>query len=1136
MQQHRNYVEAMRSLIATTILYFFAGCSHQTAFSPTLPIIPDSDKTHFVTYDSTSTLETVVQAGHSGAVRCVAMSSDGQFIASGSNDKTIKLWDVATGLEIRTLHGHIGNVYSLALSPDGKYIASADYNKDNKVYVWETLTGKLLKKLAGHFYLVHHAEFDSEYLLTAGHDARVIYWRLSSGKPVWTFAAHHAWLHPNGKEILAANATYEQKVELFLLDKKTGQVNQSIKTDLKSLQAGAFSQQGQVFTALEYKGRAVSWNAVNWNTITEFKTNDNNFACFSHDGQYVATSNQYEIQLSDVRSKKLLATIKPIAILQGIHFSTDNRFLIAGGENEMLNLYEIPSGKLIRTFSGRPDFTYQGLLIDDPNYVIGYSLRGGIVTRWNLRTAKRIRHYQPVQKNLNKSSLSGNGRYLATNEKGNGDIVIWDVTREQRVGVLTYPRKELLLIEFTPDGSKLFASYSDCTAIVWNSETLQKVQRFAGVTHVSAAAFGPNGQSVLVLTGAIYSNRSLKWYDLSTGDTIKTFGQDSWNSMVSLAFAPDGNSFFTGDAISPLIVADFVTEDGDSTGVYLVGDLERWDLATGQKLWLSRSHSGTIHSITFTHDGKRMITTSGDRTTKMWDLETNREIHTFLGHTQSVWSAGVSPDGKFMVTSGGDRKIKLWNLKTGEDVASFITIGRNEEAVITSDYYSVSKGALKHVHFADGLNVFTFDNFDLKRNRPDKIIQRLGRADSSLVRAYEWAYLKRLRRMGFTESVISGEQHLPVAKCDRSSIPLQTHERTLSLSVTASDDKFNLDRFNVYVNDVPIYGTIGIPLQKKKTKRWEQMLSIELNPGRNKIQFSAHNEKGAESLRDAVEVNFIGKDTKPDLYVLAIGVSKYTDASMDLKYASKDANDLSDFLKSQAKQFANIYIQRLLDNDVTRDNVLKCRSFFDSSKSSDYAVVFAAGHGLLDDSLNWYFASHDVDFASPSSRGISFDELEGLLDGIPARRKLLLMDACHSGEVDKEESVLVASSADRKGILTSRAFKQRGLRKKTLGLENSFELMQTLFADLHRGSGAIIIASAGGAEYAFESPEWNNGVFTYALLEGMKKKSADADKNRRIMVTELRDYVVERVSHLTQGKQHPTARKENLEFDFVIHE
>ena len=94
--------------------------------------------------------------------------------------------------------------------------------------------------------------------------------------------------------------------------------------------------------------------------------------------------------------------------------------------------------------------------------------------------------------------------------------------------------------------------------------------------------------------------------------------------------------------------------------------------------------------------------------------------------------------------------------------------------------------------------------------------------------------------------------------------------------------------------------------------------------------------------------------------------------------------------------------------------------------------------------------------------------------------------------------------------------------------------MKELFADFRSSTGAVVISAAGGAEFAFESAKWKNGVFTYSVLEGLKTGNADADKNSEITVSELRDYVFARVKELTNGLQNPTSRKENLEFDFRV--
>jgi hypothetical protein len=100
------------------------------------------------------------------------------------------------------------------------------------------------------------------------------------------------------------------------------------------------------------------------------------------------------------------------------------------------------------------------------------------------------------------------------------------------------------------------------------------------------------------------------------------------------------------------------------------------------------------------------------------------------------------------------------------------------------------------------------------------------------------------------------------------------------------------------------------------------------------------------------------------------------------------------------------------------------------------------------------------------------------------------------------------------------------------------QLYQDLFADLRRGTGAAVIAAAAGDGFAFEprdSREIKNGVFTHCLLHGLRTGQADTNKDGRIQVSELRDYVRQEVQRLTKGQQVPTVRAENLEFDFPVY-
>ncbi len=416
-----------------------------------------------------------------------------------------------------------------------------------------------------------------------------------------------------------------------------------------------------------------------------------------------------------------------------------------------------------------------------------------------------------------------------------------------------------------------------------------------------------------------------------------------------------------------------------------------------------------------------------------------------------------------------------------------------------------------------------------------------------LINTYHQAYQKRLKRMGFKEEDLNGDFHIPESNIKNFEYMPVIDIDEINIELNFKDSKYNLDRYNIWINDVPILGVRGKSLKGLQTDSVFISETVKLSQGSNKIQISCLNVVGAESYKETVEITYEPKQpTKPNLYIVALSVSEYQQNEMNLKYAIKDGRDIANlYAQNTNNTYDSVYIDTLFNSDATLDNVSAIKQKLLKSNVDDQVILYVSGHGLLDDNLDFYFASHDMDFSNPALRGISYETLEGLLDSIPARKKLFMMDACHSGEVDKEDltedsdsTQLLADGTRKSGVKT---YSYKGARVLTsgdntnkLGLQNSFELMQELFTNLNRGSGAMVISAAAGDSYALESNEWNNGVFTYAVINGLKNNAADKDDDGEITVSELRSYVIEQVQELTNGRQKPTSRQENVEYDFRV--
>jgi uncharacterized caspase-like protein len=315
------------------------------------------------------------------------------------------------------------------------------------------------------------------------------------------------------------------------------------------------------------------------------------------------------------------------------------------------------------------------------------------------------------------------------------------------------------------------------------------------------------------------------------------------------------------------------------------------------------------------------------------------------------------------------------------------------------------------------------------------------------------------------------------------------------------------------------------------------------------------NGEGTESLKQTVYTNAIGAMPPSDTYVVAIGVSQYKNSRYNLRYAAKDANDLSNIYEALGQRpgaTGQVHLLRLTDDKATRAQIHDAKAWLAKSKVNDLVVVFAAGHGMTDAQSNYYFGTYDIDPQQPAVNGLPYAEFESLLDGIPALQKVLLLDTCFSGEIDKDEQVVVAKADTAgAGTVTMRAFKtSRGV---SVVADNSgastaadtavanaqaggmLRFQQDWFADLRRGTGAAVISSSSGSEYSLEGEQWNNGVFTYSLLQGLKNGKADANGDHIVTVSELQTYVIDEVRTLTQGGQNPTARRENLDYDFAVY-
>ena len=540
--------------------------------------------------------------------------------------------------------------------------------------------------------------------------------------------------------------------------------------------------------------------------------------------------------------------------------------------------------------------------------------------------------------------------------------------------------------------------------------------------------------------------------------------------------------------------------------------------------------------ILFFPDGKSFLYQDLSFVMKQLNVEGNKYITEFKGHNDKITSSALFKDGTRLLTAGWDGTVKLWDTENGSELVTLFAINEIDFLIKTPEnYYFATKNAMREIGFTFGMKFYPFEQFDLQYNRPDIVLRQLGNTSEELLAAYHRAYQKRISKLGFTEDMFGTDFHIPEVKImNEGAIEPVVTTDFINLKIKAVDSKYKLDRINIWINDVAIYGKNGIDQRNMDTGESEKEIKIQLANGVNKIQVSALNQKGAESLKETIEVDCKSGNKKPDLYLVSVGVSTYKDTRFNLDYASKDAKDMASLFNADTSLYNKVFIKTITDEQVTRVGIESLRKFFEQAGRDDVVMLFIAGHGLLDDKLDYYFASYDMDFNNPAGKGIIYDDFEALLDGLVALKKILLMDTCYSGEVDKDEVVLVQGARTEFGDVTFRSAGAGVRSKEAFGMANTSELARELFTDLRKGTGSTVISSAGGAEYAMEGQQWKNGLFTFCVVNGISKKEADLNRDGKIMLSELQDYVRNNVSILSGGRQSPTSRIQNVSLDFQV--
>ncbi len=1055
----------------------------------------------------------------SGEKRFVTKNKGIIFTASFSNDNrklitiisdTLSVWNIETGKLSFEVKKNNGCISCAKYSNNDSIIITGSTRGELRIF--EGATGKLIRKIPANIDEISDIAIssDSRFVYSVDYEGLVTKSDLSTGKLISEFST-----------LYGSNSTMRFRLRL------------SLSPDEKTLAVTNFA------------GTVEIWNIADNRILHELKgqTSKIKKPVFSPLGDIVAVvSADFTVKVWNYKNASLLHSLKghqtPIETLT---FTPDGSKIITTSEDGFLKVWDVSTGRLLFSIEDLYSRIDDVLISPNGKYLF-------ILPRWknprvyNILSGELLFELMIESSKFRGAYYSDSGSYLYVFYRENDQIKYLEINVTKSIAIDDIPVGEIENHEF--DGHKTVLLLPDKSGLLYLDEfelnycsltdKNKNVVFSAHPMEITKDPFNNNGKLIVFDTYDGTDELHAQVCDIETGKTVYDLSGYTFNPNggIEQPFSSDARWILTMDDSG--FVRVWNAADGKLKTEIKCGDVNNI-LAFARFM----PDNNTVMAGSFKVNEMQYIYHFNP--VGIYDIETGNLIGT-IPFEQGFPAAFC--DSENIAAYCNNSQLVLYDTKTCKQNASYIALDNSEYIVITPEkYYKCSKNAAGKVLWRAGGKFYRFDQFDLQYNRPDIVLEKVGNPDTVLIKLYREAYKKRLRKSGFSENVFQPGWSCPeVEILNASTFPWITDKSKITLNIVAEDKNASLNRLNISVNEVPINGVTGIGIKTDNLPSVENWVEVDLCEGYNIIEVSCTNEFGVESFKENLEINYVpAVPHQPILHLIAVSVSEYADGSFNLTYPVKDGRDMVALLGNGTSGTSAIAVVDTLFNAMaTRSNLLDMKTDLGKTNIDDIVILYLSGHGLLSDNLDFYYATYNVDFAHPELQGISYDELEWLLDGIPARKKLILIDACHSGELDRDyvdqtnDSVILADGT-RSGLKTySYKTAMMPSQQGNIPFNSAFELMQETFNDLSKGSGAVVISAASGTGFAIESPVWNNGVFTYAVISGLKELRADLNNDNMITVSELKVFVSNEVESLTRGRQKPSGRGESLLFDWKL--
>ncbi len=574
--------------------------------------------------------------GHKDSVTCCCYSADGSLIASGSDDKTLRLWDGETYRPLAAMED-TEQINDCCFSPDGRRLVSATSARVLKI--WDVQRLYPIAELEGHTDIVTCCCYspDGRTIASGSWDTTVRIWDAGTFRLIATLAGHSDRVNscrfsPIARRLVSAS----QDKTLIMWDTESYRPYQTMQGHTSAVTSACYSPDGWRVLSGSWDKTLRAWDGAG-SPLGDLQTQSSQIlsCCYSPDGRKMVSASGRNLKLWDTGSETLRATLSGHGgAVRACCYSPDGRRILSASADGVLKVWDADPEFLITALEAHGDEVAVCAYSPDGRVLVSGS-HDRTLKVWDGTSNKMLASLEGHSGGVKACCFSPDGRRILS---GSDDrtLRIWDAQTYALLGTLEGHSGPVICCCCSPDGHFILSGSQDASLIVWDAKSLEKITTLSGHSGaVSTCCCSADGRRIL--SGS--HDKTLRVWDGESFELLATL-EGHINAVTCCCYSPDCKRILSG---------------------CWFGTLRFWDAETFGFLGELGRHRGPVTSCAYSPDGRWIISGSLDKTVRIWEVEFCDSIATLEGHTGWVKACCFSPNGRRIASCSADKTVKIWD-------------------------------------------------------------------------------------------------------------------------------------------------------------------------------------------------------------------------------------------------------------------------------------------------------------------------------------------------------------------------------------------------------------------------------------------------------------------------------------------